>query len=46
MMYRGWSIESEHSIGGQWTIYRQGNPYATKGGFKTIEDAKKYIDRG
>lgn len=41
MAYRGYTIEMEF---GSYTIYRAGNPYATTGGFKTIEDAKKRID--
>lgn len=38
--HRGYSIESEHSIGGTWAVYYFG--YLRS--FETIAAAKKYID--
>lgn len=43
MNYWGYSIEQERD--GTYSNYQPGNPYATTGGFKTIEEAKQHIDK-
>lgn len=42
-VYKGLSIEQERD--GTWTIYHAGNPYATRGGYKTCDAAKDWIDK-
>lgn len=41
--YKGTSIEQERD--GSFSIFFQGNPYATKEGFKSQDEAKAYLDK-
>lgn len=43
IVYKGASIEQERD--GSFSIFFSGNPYATKGGFKSQDEAKTYLDK-
>ncbi len=41
--YKSASIEQERD--GSFSVYFTGHPFATRGGFKSEDEAKAYLDR-